>query len=76
MPRSRKPTAPRPTTVLLVRHGQTPTTGASLPGRAPGLHLSDNGRNQAETAARRIAGIPNVAAVYASPLERTQRPLM
>ncbi len=28
---------PKPTLVLLVRHGQTPTTGASLPGRAPGL---------------------------------------
>jgi probable phosphoglycerate mutase len=72
MPRSRKSNAPRPTTVLLVRHGQTPTTGASLPGRAPGLHLSDTGREQAETAARRIAGLPNVAAVYASPLERTR----
>jgi probable phosphoglycerate mutase len=58
--------------VLLVRHGQTPTTGASLPGRAPGLHLSDLGREQAETAARRIGGIPHVAAVYASPLERTR----
>ncbi|MDQ3293777.1 MAG: phosphoglycerate mutase, partial [Actinomycetota bacterium] len=26
------------TLLLLVRHGQTPTTGAVLPGRAPGLH--------------------------------------
>jgi probable phosphoglycerate mutase len=57
--------------VLLVRHGQTPTTGASLPGRAPGLHLSDTGREQADVAARRIAPLP-VAAVYASPLERTR----
>lgn len=60
------------TLVLLVRHGQTPTTGATLPGRAPGLHLSDAGRTQAEAAAARIAGLKNVAAVYASPLERTR----
>jgi probable phosphoglycerate mutase len=58
--------------VLLVRHGQTPTTGATLPGRAKGLHLADAGVAQAEAAAERIAGLKNVAAVYASPLERTR----
>lgn len=62
--------------MLLVRHGQTPTTGKVLPGRAPGLHLADTGREQAETVARRIAAIEGpkrkVAAVYASPLERTR----
>jgi len=42
-----------------------------LPGRAPGLHLSDEGRAQAQAAAERIAALrrPPVA-VYASPLER------
>jgi probable phosphoglycerate mutase len=39
-----------PTTVLLVRHGLTPTTGRVLPGRSLGLHLSDEGRRQAEPA--------------------------
>ncbi len=63
---------PASTLVLLVRHGQTPTTGSTLPGRAPGLHLSDVGRTQADGAAARIAGLKNVAAVYASPLERTR----
>jgi probable phosphoglycerate mutase len=58
--------------VLLVRHGQTPSTGAVLPGRAPGLHLSDTGRAQAEAAAARIGALKQVAAVYASPLERTR----
>jgi probable phosphoglycerate mutase len=58
--------------VLLVRHGQTPTTGTTLPGRAPGLHLADTGRAQADAAAARIAPLKNVAAVYASPLERTR----
>jgi probable phosphoglycerate mutase len=55
----------------LVRHGRTPTTGTILPGRAAGLHLSDEGRAQAESAATRISALkkPPVA-VYASPLER------
>jgi probable phosphoglycerate mutase len=56
-----------------VRHGRTATTGKVLPGRAPGLHLSDAGQAQAEAVATRIAalGRPPVA-VYASPLERAQ----
>jgi probable phosphoglycerate mutase len=58
--------------VLLVRHGQTPTTGTVLPGRAKGLHLSDKGVAQAEAAASRIADLKSVAAVYASPLERAR----
>lgn len=62
----------KPTTVLLVRHGRTPTTGTTLPGRAPGLHLSDVGRDQARVAAERIGASAKVAAVYASPLERTR----
>jgi len=69
---ARKPPPPRPTLVLLVRHGQTPTTGSTLPGRARGLHLSDTGREQAQAAAVRIAALKDVAAVYASPLERTR----
>ncbi len=52
-----KAITPKPTTVLLVRHGKTPTTGQVLPGRAPGLHLSDEGRSQAERAAQRIAAL-------------------
>lgn len=62
----------KPTLVLLVRHGLTPTTGTKLPGRAPGLHLSDAGREQAEAVATRIAPLGKVAAVYASPLERAK----
>ena len=62
----------KPTLVLLVRHGLTPTTGVKLPGRAPGLHLSEEGQRQAEAVAKRIAAVPRVAAVYASPLERAR----
>lgn len=71
-PRRTAAKAPKPTLVLLVRHGRTPTTGTTLPGRAPGLHLADEGVAQAEAAARRIAALKKVDAVYASPLERTR----
>src|SRR5213082_1656282 len=67
-----RPKPAKPTLVLLVRHGQTPTTGRVLPGRAPGLHLSDDGRKQAEAAAARIARLKRVSAIYASPLERAR----
>jgi probable phosphomutase (TIGR03848 family) len=62
----------KPTLLLLVRHGQTPTTGTTLPGRAPGLHLAESGQQQAEAVAERLTGVKRVAAVYASPLERTR----
>ena len=67
-----KPTLPTATLVLLVRHGQTPTTGKLLPGRAPGLHLADSGAKQAQGAADRIAALAKVDAIYSSPLERAR----
>ncbi len=66
----RKP--PKATLVLLVRHARTPTTGVVLPGRAPDLHLADEGRKQADLLAGRIGRLARVAAVYASPLERAR----
>jgi probable phosphomutase (TIGR03848 family) len=76
MARRSNPALPAPTLVLLVRHGVTPTTGKVLPGRAPGLHLAEAGQAQAADVAQRIAALTNperkVAAVYASPLERTR----
>jgi len=71
MPPSRKPKTP-PTTVLLVRHGTTATTGKVLPGRAAGLHLSDVGQAQAAAVAQRIGALPRVDAVHSSPLERAR----
>lgn len=70
MPSRRTP--PALNLALFVRHGRTPTTGAVLPGRAPGLHLAEEGRTQAEAVAERVATLRGVAAVYASPLERTR----
>jgi probable phosphoglycerate mutase len=70
MPRSKPPPG---TLVFLVRHGQTPTTGSTLPGRASGLHLADKGREQASAVADRLAPFKGkIGAVYASPLERTR----
>ena len=66
------------TLIIFVRHGRTPTTGTKLPGRAPNLHLSDEGKLQAEMIAKEIERSSSsflgtkVSAVYASPMERTQ----
>ena len=69
--KSARPPTP-PTTILLVRHGQTPTTGKILPGRAKGLSLADEGRQQADIAAQRIGELKRVDAIYSSPLERAK----
>ncbi len=63
---------PSSTLFLLVRHGQTPTTGKVLPGRAAGLHLAEAGLAQAQAAADRIAVLARVDAIYSSPLERAR----
>ncbi len=61
------------TTVLLVRHGVTGTTGKVLPGRAPGLHLAAKGVTQAQRVAERLAELATApSALYVSPLERTR----
>lgn len=59
------------TTVVLVRHATTAATGKRLGGWTPGVHLDEPGLEQAEATAQRLALLP-LAAVYASPLERTQ----
>jgi len=64
------PESPKPTTLVLARHAVTEQTGPMLTGRAPGVDLSEDGRKQAAALAERLADLP-VAAVYASPIERT-----
>jgi probable phosphomutase (TIGR03848 family) len=59
------------TTLVLVRHATTAATGKRLGGWTPGVHLDAPGRAQAAATAERLAHLP-IAAVYASPLERTQ----
>jgi len=66
------PKAPRATKLLLARHAVTAQTGPLLSGRAPGIDLSDRGKEQARALGERLAGLP-VTAVYASPIERTMQ---
>ncbi len=63
--------SPKTLRVLLIRHGQTPTTGQVLPGRAPGLRLSEQGHAQAEAVAQRLSGV-KLGGLYVSPLERAR----
>ncbi len=60
-----------PVTVHLVRHGQVENPKGVIYGRLPGYHLSERGTRQARAAARRLADA-DLAAVWASPLERAQ----
>ena len=58
-------------TIHLVRHGQVANPRGVIYGRLPGYNLSERGERQAEAAAERLAS-EDVAAVWASPLERAQ----
>jgi probable phosphomutase (TIGR03848 family) len=57
--------------LLLIRHAVTDATGKRLYGTAPGYHLSDRGREQAERLGARVRELP-IAEVYSSPLERCE----
>jgi probable phosphomutase (TIGR03848 family) len=57
------------TTVLLVRHGLTATTGHVLTGWMPGIPLDDRGQAQAASLAARLAPL-RLDAIVSSPLER------
>jgi probable phosphomutase (TIGR03848 family) len=60
------------TTVLLVRHGLTATTGQVLTGWLPGVGLDERGRAQAKALADRLAPVP-LDAVVTSPLDRCRQ---
>ncbi len=60
------------TTVLLVRHGLTATTGHVLTGWTPGISLDDRGQAQASALAARLAPLP-LDAIVSSPLDRCQQ---
>jgi probable phosphomutase (TIGR03848 family) len=57
------------TTVLLVRHGLTATTGQLLTGWTPGVSLDERGRAQAKALGERLAPLP-LDAIVSSPLDR------
>ncbi|KAA0023627.1 histidine phosphatase family protein [Antrihabitans cavernicola] len=60
-------------TVILLRHGvSTSNTAHTLAGRSPGIELDDRGRQQAQTLADRLAGVP-IDAIVRSPLLRCEQ---
>jgi broad specificity phosphatase PhoE len=59
------------TVFYLLRHGEHNVQGKICAGRMSGVVLSDKGRSEAEAAARLLADA-GIAAIYASPMERTR----
>ncbi|HUR32637.1 MAG TPA: histidine phosphatase family protein [Vicinamibacterales bacterium] len=59
------------TTFLLIRHGLTDAVGKVMAGHSAGVHLNATGRDQAASLPARLGQLP-IAAIYASPLERTR----
>lgn len=65
-----RPMAPVPmTTFLLIRHAHCEAVGHTIAGRAAGVHLSEQGKEEAKALAARLSSL-RIAAVYSSPLER------
>ncbi|MBN2149088.1 MAG: histidine phosphatase family protein [Anaerolineales bacterium] len=57
--------------ILFIRHGENDYMKEwRLPGRIPGVHLNEKGRQQAQALAEKLAQAP-LKAIYSSPLERT-----
>ncbi|CAM3907804.1 histidine phosphatase family protein [Nocardiopsis rhodophaea] len=62
---------PTTTVVHLLRHGEVHNPDGILYGRLPDFHLSETGQRMADLAAAWFEG-RDIAALYSSPLERTQ----
>lgn len=59
------------TTIYLVRHGHVHNPENIFYGRLPGFRLSETGREEATKLGKHL-GTKKLAAIYASPLERTK----
>ena len=59
------------TTIYLVRHGVTSHTGHKLTGWMEGVHLTEEGVQQAEATAEQLSGV-EFSAIYSSPIDRTR----
>jgi len=56
---------------LLIRHGETDyNKKMHIAGRLPNVHLTQKGRQQAQSLAEKLGAAP-IKAIYSSPLERT-----
>jgi len=69
--RGHAPGSPPPTTLLLVRHGDTPLSGRRYSGRGD-PELTEHGLAQARAVARRLSKVDGIAAVVSSPLRRAR----
>lgn len=58
-------------TFYFIRHGMCDPVGKTISGRAPGIHLNEEGVKQARAIGERLGGTP-IRAIYSSPLERTR----
>lgn len=58
------------TRILLIRHGTNDLIGRVLYGRRPGVHLNDEGAQQANRLAQVLATQGTLDAIVSSPLER------
>lgn len=61
---------PMKTIIYFVRHGTYENPDMVIPGRVPGFHLSEEGKQKVELAGKFLAGKP-IKHIYTSPLERT-----
>jgi probable phosphomutase (TIGR03848 family) len=62
--------APKPTELILIRHGQSSANSAGiLAGRDPSVRLTDLGRSQAKDLAQRLKAV-KIDRIYSSPLTR------
>jgi len=59
------------TVLHLLRHGEHGLLGRVLAGRMPGVGMTERGRAEIAAQAERLAG-EGIAAIYASPLQRTR----
>lgn len=57
------------TDLLLIRHATNDWVGSRLAGWTPGVHLNEQGRQQAQRLVARLANWP-IQAIYSSPLDR------
>jgi probable phosphoglycerate mutase len=57
------------TKIILIRHATTDSVGKRLSGRMTGVHLNEEGRQQANSLAERLAGL-QINEIHSSPLER------
>lgn len=58
------------TTFFFVRHAVTSHTGHRLSGRLPGIHLTEEGLEQARAVGERLKSV-RFDAIYSSPIDRT-----